>query len=174
MRALVFVLAVSCGSASPSPPAVSPRTPGAPLASAREPTHELIASLERTACFGACSIYKVTIYRDGVVEWKGKDFVDTIGPAVGQLRPGQLAQLDNLFRDNGYLELHDTYQAGHVTDRPWVHTSYSPSTGTIKRVAHYLGDRTAPPRLLRIEDGIDQIAVTGRWIGTGGALSASR
>jgi Domain of unknown function (DUF6438) len=126
---------------------------------------EPLATLERTACFGFCPIYKVTIFRDGVVVYEGVKFVKTVGTAIGRLNARQLDRLRALFEQNDYFQLADSYQSLGVTDLPSAITSYSPRRGLTKTVNHYQGDRTAPPRLRRIEDGIDRIVDIEQWIG---------
>ena len=41
---------------------------------------EVVITLERTACFGVCPVYKLTIYGDGRVLYDGIRFVRTEGP----------------------------------------------------------------------------------------------
>jgi hypothetical protein len=129
-------------------------------------SHEPLATLERTACFGFCPIYKVTIFRDGVVEYEGKQFVKIQGQAIGRLSAQQLAQLRELFRRNGYLQLASAYDRLNATDLPWAYTSYSPVPDQTKSIRHYLGDWSAPPALTRVEEGIDRIVNIEQWIGT--------
>jgi hypothetical protein len=128
--------------------------------------HKPLATLERTACFGFCPIYKVTIFRDRVVEYEGEKFVKTVGRATGRLTTGQLAQLEELFRKNGYLQLENSYERSNFTDLPSAFTSYSPAGGRTKTIRHYFGDRSAPEALTRVEEGIDRIVNIEQWIGT--------
>ncbi|HEX2691137.1 MAG TPA: DUF6438 domain-containing protein [Kofleriaceae bacterium] len=130
------------------------------------PRHEPLATLERTPCFGFCPVYKVTIFRDGIVDYEGIRFVKTQGHATGHLDAGQLVQLRALFQQNGYLQLASSYQRPDVTDLPSVYTSYSPAPDQTKSIRHYLGDRSAPEALTRVEEGIDRIVNIEQWIGT--------
>jgi uncharacterized protein DUF6438 len=128
--------------------------------------HEHLASIERTACYGWCPVYKLTVFRDGAVEYEGTGFVKRQGKATGHLRPDQLAALDELFQKHGYLGLADSYEAYEVTDAPSVYTAYSTVGGKRKDVKHYLGDTKAPAVLGKIEEGIDRIVHVEQWIGT--------
>lgn len=127
--------------------------------------HEVIATLERTACFGSCPIYKVTVYRDGTVEYHGEQFVKVHGDASGQIGPADVTQLEQLFTDAHYFDLKDAYTDYDVTDNPSAKTSYS-AGGKTKTIDHYYGDRDAPGVLATIEDGIDHIVHIEQWIGT--------
>ena len=157
--ALAFVALVACAGSHPAPPPIS-NTGGTPTGG-----HELLASIERTACFGWCPIYKLTVFRDGSVLYEGEDYVKIKGKATGQLAPEQVSALDDLFQKNGYLALHDKYTDYSVTDMPSVNTSYS-SGGKTKKIEHYLGDEHAPKELGAVEDGIDKIVHVEQWIGT--------
>ena len=61
---LLGVLAAACSLAAPAP------TPD---------YASLVITLERTACFGTCPIYKLTVYGDGRVEYEGERFVTVTG-----------------------------------------------------------------------------------------------
>lgn len=157
--ACAFVLAAAaCGGAPASRPPSSAHPTGA--------SHVPIATLERTNCFGWCPVYKVAVYRDGVVEYEGGEFVKTKGHATGLLGPAQIAALDDLFRSHDYLALDDAYEAPWDSDAPSAYTSFTPEGQVTKSVRHYLGDHDAPERLGEVEDGIDRIVNIEQWIGT--------
>jgi hypothetical protein len=127
--------------------------------------HELLGSISRTACFGWCPVYTLTVYRDGAVEYDGEDYVKTKGHATGTLPPETLGALDDLFQKHDYFALQDKYTSYDATDAPSVTTSYA-SAGRTKKIEHYLGDMHAPKVLGEIEDGFDKIVGIERWIGT--------
>ena len=154
--ALIIMACGAAGNATSSPQGDPP--PTAP--------HEQLATLERTVCFGTCPDYKVTIFRDGIVEYQGEKFVKIVGRATGRLTRRQLAQLEELFRRNGYLGLESSYERVDATDLPSAFTSYSPASGETKAIRHYQGDRSAPEALTRVEQGIDRIVNIEQWIGT--------
>lgn len=153
--AALAVVCVACG---------SPEAPLSNIAPAA-PAHELLASLQRTECYGTCPAYTVTVYRDGAVEYVGDKYVKTTGKAEGHATPAQLEQLKALFDEQGYLTLHDAYTDESWTDMPSATTSYAPPGGVTKQIRHYLGDEHAPKALAEIENGIDRILDTKRWIG---------
>jgi hypothetical protein len=156
---LSLALAVACGHAAPPPTPVSNHG-GDPVGA-----HEPMATIERTECLGWCPVYKLTVYRDGAVEYEGERYVKTKGKATGSLGAGKLSALDALFQQHGYLALADKYTDYEVTDAPSVTTSYS-RDGHTKRIEHYLGDGKAPKELGEVEEGIDRIVGVEQWIGT--------
>jgi hypothetical protein len=158
---LLILLAAACNRPAPRHAPLEGRSSAPPTES-----HEHLASIERTACFGWCPIYKLTVFRDGTVEYEGEEYVKVKGKAIGHLRPDQVAALEELFRKHGYLDLADSYEKYDVTDNPSVYTSYSPRGGKRKIVKHYLGDMKTPEVLGKIEEGIDSIVHIEHWIGT--------
>jgi len=157
----LVVVAAACGGA-PAPSTALSNTASGPDVQAHEP----LATLERTACFGWCPVYKITIFRDGVLDYEGTQYVKTRGPASGHLSAEQIAALHALFENNGYRDFKDAYQDVRITDMPSAYTSYSPGSGQTKSVRHAHGDPTAPKQLTTIEDGIDRIIEIEQWIGS--------
>ncbi|HET9987820.1 MAG TPA: DUF6438 domain-containing protein [Kofleriaceae bacterium] len=184
--ALVLIVTAACDAGvKPTPPApptppvavkpppVPPVAPVPPVPPPPAPPpipvseHVLLASIDRGPCYGTCPVYTLTVYRDGKVEYVGKDFVKKKGKAGGTVTAEQLAALDKLFTDGKYLEYKSSYESYDATDAPSAKTAYRPAGATItKTVGHYYGDMHAPKSLTELEDGFDTIMKTERWIGT--------
>ena len=122
-------------------------------------------TLERTACYGSCPIYKIVVKGDGTVTYDGERFVKLTGHHAGTLPPERLAELAAAFDKAGYFRFEDAYTAYNVTDHPSAVTSYKDAARS-KRIDHYHGDRSAPRELTALEDEIDRVVGTDRWIGT--------
>jgi len=184
---VLFVTAACDAGAKPTPPppvpvpsvaAVKPPVPPAPHippppAPPVSPPpvavseHVLLASIDRGPCYGTCPSYTLTVYRDGKVEYVGKDFVKNKGKASGTVTAAQLAALDKLFTDGKYLAYKSSYESYDATDAPSAKTAYRPlGATTTKTVGHYYGDMHAPASLSDLEEGFDKIVKTERWIGT--------
>lgn len=162
MRLALVLVAAACGHASEPVPPLSNNNHDRTSVGRHEP----LATIQRTACFGWCPVYKVTIFRDGAVEYEGEQFVKTQGHATGRISSEQLAALGELFLNNGYLTLKDSYEEYNMTDMPSVYTSYSPAPSETKSIKHYFGDDGAPKALVEIEEGIDRIIHVEQWLGT--------
>jgi len=120
--------------------------------------------LSRTACFGTCPVYTVTVHPDGTVIFEGGRFVKAKGRHRAHLSRAKLAALRRAIRHAGFFALHDDYTRRMRTDAP-------SATLTVrlghrrKTVDHYYGDTTAPKALTALEDAVDRIVDTARWIG---------
>jgi len=171
--ALVTVLA-GCDAGTKAAPPVEPPAPvvqaQAPIATPPPPpppAHVLLASIDRGMCYGTCPVYTFTVYRDGAVEYEGKDFVKKKGKATGTVTAEQLAALDKLFTDDHYLAYNNDYTHEDATDAPSATTSYQPlGAAKAKTVAHYYGDMKAPESLSKLEEAFDTTVKIEQWIGT--------
>lgn len=131
--------------------------PAAPLAGLR-------VAIERTACFGSCPIYRVELTGDGKLRWVGKRFVGTIGEAERTVPPEVVARVVRAIERAQFATLADRYDDRGVTDQPSAIVTFEAS-GAAKRVSHYHGDLSAPARLSILEDQLDLLLDTARWIG---------
>src|SRR3954471_14210607 len=131
----------------------------AAVAAQTPPPRDVTITLERTACFGTCPVYMVTIAADGQVEYDGKEFVRVKGHATAHIPPGDVAALVEAFETAGYFDLKDEYTA-NITDMPTTITSIR-IDGRFKRVRDYYN---APRPLKDLERLIDRVAGTAQWV----------
>jgi hypothetical protein len=120
--------------------------------------------LERTACFGSCPIYAVTVHGDGRVVFVGKRFVRATGVRRATISRASVAKLYAAVRKARVFELDGRYDSSNVSDLPAARLAVRLRLQT-KRIYHYLGDASAPARLKALECLIDRTAKTVRWIG---------
>ncbi|MDP2274041.1 MAG: DUF6438 domain-containing protein [Archangium sp.] len=125
-------------------------------------TPEALVSLERTACYGACPMYAVSVLSDGTTRFRGERHVKVTEPVEVKLEPAALAKLKAAFETSGFEKWPD-YTRTNVSDMPSVVLTYKGHT-----VRHNRGDEKAPPELTALEDEVDAIIGTDRWVkGTG-------
>jgi acetamidase/formamidase len=128
-------------------------------------------TLERTACFGTCPVYKLTIKSDGSVMFQGERFTKTTGTATGKISATDFRALVAEFEKSDYFSLADAYTPGTkecprpTTDMPSAETSIH-LNGRAKRVAHYhgCGNEGSLSKLTALEDKIDEVVGTQKWI----------
>ena len=123
---------------------------------------EVVVTLERTACFGVCPVYKLTIYGDGRVVYEGIRFVRVEGTITTTISEDEIRQLIAEFQKIDYFSLKDSYEEHNATDMPSAFTSLTVD-GKTKTVRHYHGDLSAPQKLTELENKIDQIVDSDQW-----------
>ncbi len=130
-----------------------------------------VITLERTACFGTCPMYKLMIASDGAVTFDGQRFTKTVGTAKGKISPSDFRNLVAEFEKINYFSLPDAFLPGtkvcpqRITDMPSANTSIK-IKGKTKSVQHYYGcgDKGALAQLTALEKKIDEVAGTAKWI----------
>jgi hypothetical protein len=127
--------------------------------SEQAPKGGALAALYRGACLGRCPEYQVEVYPDGEVIFRGKRNVATVGEARGRLSEEQLAQLARLFELANFGAFEGRYENLDTSDLPLVIVAYR---GRLVRHAH--GDSGAPVELTRLEDALDELLGTSRWV----------
>ncbi len=153
---------------------------------------ELSLSMERTECFGSCPAYKLHINPDGKVLFEGISFTKTKGKIEGFVDENKISQLITEIEKADFFSLKDSYTGDSINCPLEVSDSASVKiniklNGKEKTINHYLGcwenDRPTqndstdikiekdwspkvfPQQLYNLENKIDEIVETKRWIG---------
>ena len=138
---------------------------GAAAIQAQDTEPGVAITLERTACFGSCPVYSVTIMEDGTVHYNGERFVDVTGEQTYELDPATVQTMVDAIAEAGYFEWDEAYDAMTVSDLPYIITSVT-RDGETHRINHYTGDGSAPLELSLLETWIDAMASTSMWTGS--------
>jgi hypothetical protein len=127
---------------------------------------DLIIRLKRTPCYGTCPAYMLTIKADGKVSFFGQDFTEVKGQAEGEISKEKVKELIAEFKKANFFELDDNYTSKNcATDNPTVRTTLFINS-KVKKIEHDLGCE-APKELTDLENNIDEIVGTKKWIGDG-------
>ena len=151
LASLIGVLVVtSCG---PSP---FPKDGSIPAA--------MVVKLSRSACYGTCPVYGLTVEADGTVNFDGTQYTETIGQADGRIDEDKLKLLLREFQTAKFFELDDEYTSDDcATDHPTVSTGLT-INGETKEIKHDTGC-DAPQELSTLEQRIDDVVGSERWVG---------
>ena len=109
---------------------------------------ELIISLQRTACFGTCPIYKIEIFLDGSGIYTGTRFVKNIGVTKFSLSETQLNLILTKAEAIGFTNMKEEYSEP-ISDLPTTFIQIKD-----KKIRDYTG---APKTLKNLENLIDQL-----------------
>ncbi len=109
-----------------------------------------------------CPDYSVTLYGSGRVEFEGRHYVCAKGRRTERVEAGAVRSLVARLLAAGYFDL--SWKEGpFATDARIVTTSLR-HAGKARTIRHYHGDSGAPQILFRLEDQIDDVARTARWL----------
>lgn len=114
-------------------------------------------SIEHTACFGTCPVYKIILHQDNTATFIGQRDTDRIGTYKANI--GSFIRLQKAVQDHGFFGLKDHYSSG-ITDQPHVITTVLQS-GHPKTVDND-GD-SGPQKLWELDAMIDGIAAQAHW-----------
>ena len=109
---------------------------------------ELIISLQRTACFGTCPIYKIEIFSDGSGIYTGTRFVENIGITEFTLSETQINIILTQAESINFTNMQKEYSEP-ISDLPTTFIQIKD-----KRIRDYVG---APKTLKNLENLIDQL-----------------
>lgn len=154
----------------------------------REKT-ELFVSMKKSGCNGRCPVYDLTIQPDGRVIFDGKSYTELTGKAEDKLTENQLKQIVAEIENANFFSLDDAYNYDSkncpitASDMPGVTLHIKLGTRE-KIIDHDLGcwenkqvkkengnftdditKKIFPQQLYILENKIDEIVETKRWIG---------
>ena len=117
-------------------------------------------SLQKTACFGRCPMFTLTINGEtNTATYKGDQNVDKVGTYEKKISDDELQKLVDAFEKRKLFDMQDAYNKQQVTDLPSTYVSYS-INGKSKKIQ----DRfQAPPELKELEKLLDDFGNTDGW-----------
>ena len=159
------------------PPEIPPDT-SVPFPTAAPEDVEV--TLERSACYGTCPDYRVTIKGDGKIRFSTREMnfpgtaaevhrmfngqnVLWAGTHEAEVSPQAVADLIERFRSSYFMGMKPEYVAG-VTDNPTYALTLRVGKVT-KHVVDYVGNEVGmPANVTALEDAVDEVAGTDRWV----------
>lgn len=157
LRVLVMVLFVVSGCKSKEQTAPTPSITTTETQTLQNGP-QIVASIERTACFGQCPIYRATFYDNGEVRYVGRRFVEMVGTFTTLISAEELAEIDAFAEKIGYHGFKDAYPTP-ITDFPTCITSHRKGD----KVKKILNGEHAPADLIGFERMLDGLLKDRDW-----------
>ncbi|HWF02890.1 MAG TPA: DUF6438 domain-containing protein [Candidatus Angelobacter sp.] len=140
-------------------------------APALRPDSRIAIKLLRSGCFGSCPAYNVTISTEGIL-FEGHGNVGAAGKHTDTVSPKDVRALAQKFIAADFYSMDASYRAG-VTDCPTYMLSVV-IDGHRKEVEDYMGSWEGMPAVIEsLEDQVDELARTDRWINSTSGLVAA-
>ena len=112
--------------------------------------------------------YSIIIYGDGRVTYNGVENVKVKGVVETKIEKDKFISLLSKFKEIGFFSLKEEYSIEDLQARPYTSISITipKENGEIftKRVKYYQGARNVPNSLKLLENNIDEIIGTKKWI----------
>lgn len=145
-----------------------------PVVAQQGTSNDLVISLDRSACFGWCPVYSLTITGDGGFTIIPKKESAPGEPIIGRITPEEVNKLVAEFRKIKFYSLHRRYGSAEKSKGPGCPHSWTDSStaeiglsekGKHKTVSHYLGceGTSILNDLKALEDKIDEAVNTKKW-----------
>ena len=121
----------------------------------------LVISLQRTACFGQCPVYKVEIFKDGIVKYKGTAYIKKRGQHEATASMAFIKNIQQKATAIDYMALSDKYPKGDnmITDIPST-ISYVRIDNEGKMV---INNYDAPKELIEFERWLEKEIDSLEW-----------
>lgn len=121
----------------------------------------LIASLERTTCYGNCPYYKISVYSNGIVVYEGKQHVEPLGAYYTVVSDRKVMMILAMAESIDYWSLQNKYPAQGlgIIDFPTciTHVSLNGKQKTI------YNRNDAPTALIRYQNFFDTLFEEIEW-----------
>ena len=120
--------------------------------------------LMRSGTLGGEPTYRFSIDERGKLEYEGIRNVFVRGRRTARLTKETLEKLVAALEGAHFWEFAESYHSA-ATDQPTCVLEFQQGTRS-KRITDYGGqmDRRAPPRLIALEDEIDRLSGTKKWV----------
>jgi len=113
--------------------------------------------------------YSLTIYGNGKVVYDGVENVKVKGIVESSIDTEKFISLLSEFKESGFFSLNDVYSIEDSITRPYTVISISipKETGEVatKSIKYYHGDKNVPKELKTLENKIDEIVGSNKWVG---------
>ncbi|MEQ8908078.1 MAG: DUF6438 domain-containing protein [Vicingaceae bacterium] len=119
----------------------------------------LYARIQRTACFGRCPIYTLSVYQSGYVEYLGEKWVEKEGRYATKVDQAVLDKLMKMAKEIQFFDLKHQYDSKYVTDLPSTITSLKEKGDFHIVVSRY----EAPEKLNTFNQEFDALFKAVEW-----------
>ena len=106
-------------------------------------TQDPLITMQRTACYGTCPQYEISIYANGLIKYNGKAFVDRLSCFQSLLNSRIIIDITLYLESINFFQL-DTAYLSAITDIPSVITEVNFNNKT-----HKVVDRLNGPQELK-------------------------
>jgi hypothetical protein len=120
----------------------------------------MLASIERTPCYGECPVYKMTIFTNGDALYEGRMNVEMEGLHTGVLSRRSVKKIIELAEDIKFFDFDENYIDEYITDIPSTIVTFV-KDGNRKTIRS--NSFQTPKELISFQNFIDQMGKDAEW-----------
>lgn len=120
----------------------------------------LVASMERSPCFGKCPVYKMELYASGYALYRGIKDAPLKGLYTSQIERTELENLLTTVNESSFFSFQDQYINPHITDIPTVKIYFR--SGEKKKMVELRSDDYPDP-VRSLDQFFDRWIHTQNW-----------
>ncbi|MFT7333993.1 MAG: hypothetical protein ACI81S_002216 [Sphingobacteriales bacterium] len=130
------------------------------ITSGPEEEKTMLASIERTPCYGECPVYKMTIFTNGDALYEGRMNVEMEGLHTGVLSRRSVKKIIELAEDIKFFDFDENYIDEYITDIPSTIVTFV-KDGNRKTIRS--NSFQTPKELISFQNFIDQMGKDAEW-----------
>ncbi len=119
---------------------------------------DTVITMEKTACYGACPVYTLSIYNSGILVLTGKENIPYKGMFCSKLKRAEWTRIKQAFISSQFFSFKDQYTS-QLKDLPSTFVTFR-WDGKSKTIEDYDG---APDELKNLEDLVVKLIDTQKW-----------
>lgn len=119
---------------------------------------DIMITLQKGACYGKCSVYKLDIYKNNFAVYTGTANTDKMGVYSKVLKKEEVKVLKNKFKSIGFDQMKDEYPS-EIVDFPLISIFYSGG----KNPKTVSGRAERPEALRQLQVDLEKIANSTGW-----------
>ena len=118
----------------------------------------LIISMKRTACYGTCPVYELSIYSNHTATLTAEEHLDIQGNYSAKISDETYQALVDAFNGSDFFDFEDEYTS-NMSDLPTTFIYYSDLRRS-KKIRDYYG---SPEELRQLEDRVETLITDLDW-----------
>lgn len=119
---------------------------------------DIIITLQKGACFGKCSVYKLDIYKNNMAVYTGTANTEKLGVFSKELDKNEVKALIKKFRDIGFMDMQELYPS-YIEDYASVSIFFKDG----KKSKTVTGKEDRPESLKQLQIQLEKIANSPGW-----------
>ncbi|HEX5625344.1 MAG TPA: DUF6438 domain-containing protein [Saprospiraceae bacterium] len=117
-------------------------------------------TVQKNPCFGHCQVYKMSIYRNGLVIFEGREHTEKIGVYFTELNPEKIKSYKRLLDSPNWTSYQDEYMV-NIADLPVTDIQYFNVNGA--RIKNIKANSNLPDPVQAITKEISNLIKLEKW-----------